>query len=147
MAENSEIAEPQRIMQTEFGKLGNCQSACLAMMLGCELSEVPNFSAIDVTDNQKYAAQSAWLRERGLWITTIVKWQSLPWPPPHGYYIAGGASPRGFRHSVIYKDGALWHDPHPSGEGIDEVQDVDLILPLGFRSALSSCPTPDAPNG
>lgn len=130
------LDEPKRIMQTEFGPLGNCQSACLAMMLGCGLADVPNFSALDCTDNQKYAAQTAWLKERGLWMITFVKWQGLPWPPAHGFYIAGGMSPRGHRHAVIYRGGELWHDPHPDGGGISEVEDIDLILPLGFRPAL-----------
>lgn len=128
-------ATPQRIMQTEFGAHGNCQSACLAMMLGLELADVPNFSAMDCTDNQKYAAQGRWLGERGLFLMTVVKWQALPWPPSRGFYIAGGPSSRGFRHSVIYKDGELWHDPHPDQSGITEVQDIDLVLPLQFLPA------------
>jgi hypothetical protein len=129
-------SEPARIMQTEFGPQGNCQSACLAMMLGCDIAEVPNFAAVAGDANDKAAAMSAWLRRRGLWSIAFVKWQGLPWPPPYGFYIASGVSPRGYRHTVIYRDGELWHDPHPEGGGIDEVQDIDLILPLGFRPAL-----------
>jgi len=132
------VAEPRKIMQTEFGKNGNCQSACLAMMLGLELSDVPNFSALDCDDNGKYKAQGDWLRERGLCIVTIVKWQALPWPIRYGFYIAGGVSPRGFRHSVIYKDGELWHDPYPEGGGIEDVQDIDLILPTDFRPLIQT---------
>lgn len=135
-APDADVAEPKRIMQTEFGPHGNCQSACLAMMLGFELSEVPNFASIDGSNNEKYRAQGAWLHENGLWLMTVVKWQALPWPPSHGYYIAGGTSPRGYRHSVIFKDGNLWHDPHPDGTGIGEVEDVDLLLPLGFNPSL-----------
>jgi len=131
--------EPKRIMQTELGPTGNCQSACLAMMLGCELSEVPNFAALHSDPNEYAAAMADWLRARGLFIVTFVRWQGVPWPP-RGFYIAGGVSPRGNRHAVIIKDGELWFDPHPDGGGIAAIDDIDLILPLGFRPALQNGP-------
>lgn len=124
------MTEPQKIDQTEFGPHGNCQSACLAMLLGVPLAEVPNFAAMEGDDNGKYVAQARWLHERGWALITIVNWQALPWPPTKGYYIAGGTSPRGLRHGVIYKDGKLWHDPHPSRGGIASVDDIDLLYPL-----------------
>jgi hypothetical protein len=129
-----EEAEPKRVMQTELGPRGNCQSACLAMLLGLELSEVPNFAVSDETWEQ----QASWLLARGLWRLTVVPWQGLPWPPAHGFYIAGGVSPRGHRHSVIYRAGELWHDPHPEGGGIQEVQEVDLLLPAAFAPLADS---------
>lgn len=133
------MVEPKRIMQTEFGRLGNCQSACLAMMLGCDLANVPNFALLEGgCGNRMHAAESAWLRDHGVWLLTIVAFQGLPWPPKLGFYIAGGVSPRGMRHAVIYRSGELWHDPHPAGGGIESVDDIDLILPIDFRPALSS---------
>lgn len=135
--------EPKRIMQTELGPKGNCQSACLAMMLGCDLEAVPNFNELYGHDADEYAKQlQSWLMDRGLWIITFIPWQGVPWPPRHGYYIAGGTSARDLRHAVIYKDGRLWHDPHPDGIGIEEVTDFDLILPLDFRPALTHELTP-----
>jgi len=130
--------EPQKIDQTEFGPTGNCQSACLAMLLRLPLSEVPNFAAMEGDDNLKYIAQAQFLHERGWALLTIVKWQTLPWPPTKGYYIAGGESLRGFRHAVIYKDGQLYHDPHPDRTGIKSVDDIDFLYPLNpIRYALS----------
>lgn len=131
---------PERIDQDQFGPHGNCQSACLAMLLGLPLSGVPNWSAMEeLTDNQKYAAQLAWLRERGWMLLTLVPMQVVPWPPRHGFYIAGGPSPRGFRHSVIYEAGKMWHDPHPDRGGISEVQDIDVLVPLWpHRTAVHS---------
>ena len=35
------------------------------------------------------------------------------------YYFAYGTSPRGFSHQVIYKEGKLFHDPHPSQGGVE----------------------------
>jgi hypothetical protein len=124
--------EPRKIQQTEFGHDGNCQSACLAMMLGLEIDQVPNFTRMGLNGNELRDAMNDWLRPFGLWFITFVKWQGLPWPPKHGYFIAGGVSPRGVRHAVIIKDGKLWFDPHPDESGIDDVTDVDVILPLGF---------------
>ncbi len=124
------MSEPQRIDQTEFGPQGNCQSACLAMLLGIPLAEVPNFAAMEGDDSLKYVAQAKWLHDRGWALITIVKWRALPWPPTKGFYIAGGISPRGNRHAVVYRDGELWHDPHPERGGIASVDDIDLLFPL-----------------
>jgi hypothetical protein len=47
-----------------------------------------------------------------------------------GYIITNGSSPREWvtrGHSVIYKNGVMVHDPHPSGEGLKEVQDYYMI--------------------
>jgi hypothetical protein len=132
---------PKRIMQTELGPAGNCQSACLAMMLGCELSEVPNFAKTGdrkSTEDEFRGQLVAWLAKRGLHILTFKKWEGAPFPPEHGFWIVGGVSPRGYMHGVIYKDGELWHDPHPEGGGLVEPLDIDLILPLGFRPMLEN---------
>ena len=37
------------------------------------------------------------------------------------FYIACGRSARGVGHSVIYRDGELFHDPHFSDSGIADV--------------------------
>lgn len=39
---------------------------------------------------------------------------------PDTLYTASGNSSRGCSHIVIYKDGKLYHDPHPSDEGLVE---------------------------
>jgi hypothetical protein len=134
--------EPRRIMQTDLGPRGNCQSACLATLLGISLSEIPNWAALADGDGNKFAQmQRDWLAERGYGILTVVQWQALPWPPARGYFICGGVSPRGNRHAVIYKDGALWHDPHPEGLGIETVDDLDIIYPLAPFAESETMPT------
>jgi hypothetical protein len=127
-SEETEMSEPQRIDQTEFGELGNCMSACLAMMLGLRIDEVPNFSAMNLTDNQKYKAMQEWLLNLGYQLLTFEAAGLLHML--RGYCIAGGASPRGFFHAVIIKDGVLWHDPHPDRSGINKVGEIDLLIPL-----------------
>lgn len=137
-------SEPQRLTQTELGPHGNCQSVCLAMMLGLPLSAVPNFWVIGgYTSDGFVHAQREWLEKRGLFILTFSSWGqegAVLFPPQQGYFIVGGTSPRGHLHSVIFKDGVLWHDPHPEGGGI--VPDsVDFIFPIGF-AALAALPSP-----
>ena len=129
-----EIA-PKRIMQTVFGDRGNCYSACIAMMLGIELEQVPHWAA-DFPANEKadstkmLRAANEWMAQRGLQIVTVVVGGLLPWMMPKGFYIAAGFTSRGTNHAVIYKDGELWHDPHPEGKGVENVDEIDFILPL-----------------
>ncbi len=41
---------------------------------------------------------------------------------PIAVYIASGPGPRGLEHSVlVFGDGTLYSDPHPSGEGLIEI--------------------------
>lgn len=119
--------DPVRINQTEFGELGNCQSACLAMLLAVTLDEVPNFTAMDCSDVQKFIEQDRWLHARGWAIVTLGQWESRH---VAGWYIAGGPSPRGIEHSVVYHAGVQWHDPHPDHTGLLKVTTIDLLYPL-----------------
>ena len=120
----------QRIMQTRLGDTGNCMSACLAMVLGLEIEQVPNFFDLAGRDSEKWWQEiRMWLRPRGYdfvlisasasWITGI-----------GGALIVGGQTDRGTSHAVVYLDGKLFHDPHPDGTGLIEPEDVTLIYPI-----------------
>jgi hypothetical protein len=39
---------------------------------------------------------------------------------PNEFYLASGTSPRGVSHVVIYQNGKMYHDPHPSQAGLKE---------------------------
>lgn len=152
----AEWRDPERINQTEFGDgIGNCYSACIAMLLRLPLSEAPNFNT-SVPDamagETRRRAIVTWLQDRGwslhsVWSPDVAaagdgvinrhghwgrvqRHTHFPWPPARGFYIASGLSPRDTRHSVVYKDGALWHDPHPDGGGLTVVDYVDFLRPL-----------------
>ena len=43
-------------------------------------------------------------------------------------YTATGKSPRGVLHVVIYQDGKMIHDPHPSNDGLVEVEHYDELV-------------------
>ena len=46
-----------------------------------------------------------------------------------GYFITSGKSPRHVAggHAVVYYQGKLFHDPHPSRLGLLEVEDIMMI--------------------
>lgn len=44
--------------------------------------------------------------------------------------VAGGPGPRGCDHAVLYRDGSMLHDPHPSRAGLLSVEDVTILIPI-----------------
>ena len=139
----------RKVMQTITGFGGNCESACIATLLGKTIDEVPSFwEGIDVetTDpacpiagatyqknlnnyllSQGYRSISLgenrpqeWSKE---WVCSISS--GLVDTP----ILVAGISPRGHMHEVIYKNGELFHDPHPEGGGVDPCQ-IAFIVPV-----------------
>lgn len=98
---------------------GNCFGACLASLLDLPLWMVPPF--------EDMFGRSDWRERVDEWLTRMLGLELVrtdghePGALPE-LYIASGLSPRGVRHSVIYRRGALVHDPHPSGAGIAAVE-------------------------
>lgn len=129
---------PQR--QTTFGgpnaapeEVGNCFAACVATLFGFDVDLVPNFCA---------AGDVAWWDDLVAWsirlgftpmCVRIADWPEADrkawWKLFHGMpVIAGGPGPRGHLHAVIYRDGALEWDPHPSDAGLLGVEDVIFFI-------------------
>lgn len=57
-----------------------------------------------------------------------------------GFYLVSGISPRGVGHMVVYRDGALAHDPHPSREGLTEITWTRILVPLDPSIAFKGLP-------
>lgn len=143
------------IMQTRFGfpgkapieEWGNCGEACLASLLDLPLSAIPDindtayreFGAVDVhwgTVFKRFIESQGYSWWRMNWETAYT------WAPQFlsvgQLAITAGPSPRSpdgtDRHGVICRwTGDRWdlvHDPHPSGEGVLAVYDVDILVPL-----------------
>lgn len=113
--------------QTTFGvPAGNCFSACIASLLEVDIAEVPYFM-----DEKDWVAKlNRWLAPRGLYATCfsytpedIKLWQ------PGGYCILGGQSSRG-SHAVVGRGREVVHDPHPSREGLLQIEDCTLLVPI-----------------
>lgn len=147
--EQTQDDTPKQIFQDKFGDDGNCMSACLASLLGFELSEVPNFFEMGRNDTEWWNALRNWLAKCnvGLINTAMNKGQIAR---IKGYFIVGGISAREIPHVVLYKDGKPWFDPHPEQNGLSYIEGIDLIyplnplLPMGRRALTGSSDARDA---
>lgn len=114
---------------------GNCLATCYACYFDIEANNVPQFQFLfDCKEPEGY-----WDRVVGDWLS--YKGYKREFYPPetepsqHGhddYYFAYGLSPRGIMHQVIYKNGILFHDPHPSHDGLVEIKGYEVLKPLSL---------------
>ena len=123
---------------------GNCYATCIACLLYLPITEVPNLETLfDIPDDFHVEVLEKWLNERGykaigvkasedvyhkegiMSMNEIKEWEDRT----DEYYIATGESPRGLNHACVYIAGVLYHDPHPSGEGLLNVETVIRIIP------------------
>jgi hypothetical protein len=105
----------------ERGVYGNCLQAAMASALGLDLAAVPHFGAFTWWD----AAARLWLRGRSLdW-----SWQPVSRGLPEGRCVVVGVSPRrpGDRHAVVGDGGRIAWDPHPSRDGLTEIQGAYVL--------------------
>ncbi len=96
---------------------GNCQSAAMASLLDLPLEDVIDTAELLEKGGEFWHPISQWLEDRGY----TMRFQSAHDSDidTTGFTIAMGPSPRGpFWHAVVYADGVLAHDPHPSGAGL-----------------------------
>ena len=104
-------------------------------MLNLELTEVPDFSLMYFTRGErnllrKHGANPdefnrLWHRVKDIWLLSkgyeeteikdIDLWRSVHTDKP---YMVSGKRWDGTDHVVIYKNGKLYHDPHPDGMGL-----------------------------
>jgi hypothetical protein len=110
------------INQTIFSgeeKRGNCLQACIASLFELKLEEVPHFLEYEDWDKalEDFIDTQGYFFEGRAPFKEINNLQFID-EKLGGYIILGGEGPRGFGHAVIYKDGKLIHDPHPSEAGL-----------------------------
>lgn len=110
--------------QTTFGNPGgNCFSACVASLLELPIADVPYFMGSD----RWFDTLRDWLEPRGF-DAVFFKASPETWAP-RGLCILGGQSPRG-SHACVGRGIAVVHDPHPSRDGLKEIEDMTLIFPI-----------------
>lgn len=125
----------KKVYQTLFGEgKGNCFQACVASIFEMSLGEVPHFCL--VPEDKWYGEYVRWLQKKG-YSTIMVEAKDLD----KGNYkdcilIVSGYGPDGVRHSVIYKNGKILHNPNKNGKGI-KPDAIDIIFPL------NPAPAPD----
>lgn len=119
---------------------GNCMATCIACILDLEITDVPQFEEINRPQSWEVALIS-WLIDKGYYIHADypVKYSDgdkKVIEMPNDLCIVGGKSTRGdLLHAVIYKDGKLYHDPHPDNTGVLTVDDYWLIYPIEGNQA------------
>lgn len=103
------------------GRPGNCLQAAVASLLDLNLDEVPHF--IEHDDWLEYFVD--FCVERG--------YRPLMRPPAAhvAYGMAWGPSERGVRHAVVWIDGRMVWDPHPSRAGLLRVTELIAFEPAG----------------
>ncbi len=131
----------------ENGVAGNCYQAAIASALNLPLDEVPHFSNME--GDLWWTESHDWYLSRGLmrgclhlenndgpFAFPVYADPNGDWPNGHrpGEVVAilgSGPSPRGsFRHIVVLDPdtGVMIHDPHPSGAGVVEVDELEILI-------------------
>ena len=115
------------VKQTMLGSIkGNCFQASVASVLEVPLESVPHF-CLKYSAGKWFFEFKKWLeKNHGMTANMFLVSDNEEWlSAQRGYSLAGGKSPRGdFMHSVVYLDGKIIHDPHPSNDGIDGLKDM-----------------------
>lgn len=113
--------------QIHFGAgYGSCFATAIASVLDMDLGAVPNFAAFG--PGTWFDALLLWAKSAKVHVDRVFPGDDMP-PGP---VVAGGVGPRGPRHCVVWQDGKMLHDPHPSDAGL--VGDPDHYF------AFSRCP-------
>lgn len=116
----------QDLFYIEGVQQGNCMQACVASLFNIPMADVPNFAA----EKQWFKSFREFICAKGYVINSRVKTADGELHVPTGLHLVSGKSSRGCEHMVIYKNGKLFHDPHPSNEGIEKVLEFWMLLPL-----------------
>lgn len=111
---------------------GNCWQTVIASVLDLPLDEVPHFVQDEVDHGMDFAwhwwnRTLNWLRERGLRLDPCYGLDGAP----GDYVLVSGKSPRAggtIHHVVVYRDGAMVHDPHPDRTGLTTIDHVGHVI-------------------
>jgi hypothetical protein len=119
------------VFQTKFstpdGKVkGNCFRACLASLAEVDIDSIPVIE--DMSNEEWHKPFFEWLHSVGLDYTGIKDKPStkdlLDFAGVDGYIIVAGKSPRPYvkaGHGVVFYKDKMVHDPHPSNDGILDI--------------------------
>lgn len=109
------------------GAIGNCMQAAIASLLDLPLDDVPHFAAIE--GDEWWSEFLTWARDLGYEVFVI----DGDFPPIP--LLLHGKSPRGVSHLVVGIGSTVVWDPHPSRDGLTEIQGGYVLCPpLPFRA-------------
>jgi hypothetical protein len=110
------------VMQTRFGRQGNCFEACIASLLDMSIERIPDLAAYD-DDGEWMGRLNEWLSKMGLAYFEA----RIPRDEMKGFFsdkdfchVMIGPTNRftDLQHAVVGRKGQLVHDPHPDGVGV-----------------------------
>lgn len=146
---------------------GNCWAAAIASILELPITEVPNFEIWFPTtwsylwdelthafliskgyeieyDNRFrvfHLSKDEWENKIDEWdhpYARLGNYEELLMELTGKFYFVSGPSPRGVSHVTIWQNGLMVHDPHPSRDGILELEQFEYIRPLTDEEKWSS---------
>lgn len=130
LGDDSRWQEQTLHYRPDIGGGGNCTEAALASLFAVPLAQIPQFHPMrnELEDpsvvGEFWNNFDDWIDAQGY---MPVRFDHDPkWPC---LYLASGLSSRGCLHMVVYRGGELVHDPHPSNEGIESVEDTWVLIP------------------
>lgn len=129
----------QTILASDPKRKGNCLPACVATFLDLPLERVPHFIECGIAWNEGreddtvgwWAMFLGFMAGHGWW---PVELDSIDSAPGEVIFVMG-MSNRGVQHQVLYRDGVLWFDPHPSRDGVTDIREVLTFRPAAFDHA------------
>lgn len=117
----------------------DCYLACIASLTGLAVEEMPqpptSFEQLTQSGEPTQEDYEAEIQYENVLRSHLLHngWYAvrLYGFVPRGYSIACGPSPRNSKisHCAVYKDGCLYHDPHPSRAGISSELDYEVLIP------------------
>lgn len=111
---------------------GNCMVTCYANALGLEPNDCPPFEQffdVKYPDDFWQDVLHLWFNKLGYKLEKSMK-DPLPQLNEHTFYFAVGPSERGIRHMVVWQNGKIYHDPHPSNSGLENVEYWEYLIPI-----------------
>lgn len=140
------ITQTKVVVNNSKGEMvvrGNCYAAAIASILELPITDVPNVETLyHIEGSLWYEVMSAFIKSQGYELSNDGRFKvfhneqfgvedntrSQYLSECSGkYYIASGRSVRGVHHCVIYKDGIMVHDPHPTREGLLNIEWFESI--------------------
>lgn len=111
------------------GERGNCFPTAIACIMDMDSPEdviqIQEYYKEDENDedNNWMVVLNQWLFDKGY------EWGGLSGHQSDGsYYLVTGKTERGTVHVCIYKDGELYHDPHPSNKGLETIMAYEYLI-------------------
>ena len=109
---------------------GNCVSACICTLLSMDIDDIPEEIQKKIRFQPaliKYLAELGYEHRYAMTLNEI--------PEDIGLFLVTGTSNRKYvdgrpvLHLTVYSREGLYHDPHPSGRGLDKVKYYEYLLP------------------